>query len=215
MGLSPQQAKKILEVNSVNLAKKVVEGHLLTPKEAALLEAIAGAEGGEENNGESAGPEFAKNQTELANILGISRKTVQRYAKRQDSPTPRSDGRLCVAEWRAFLANHNVDVSGDHDLSVLKAQQVLLQNRILQQRIDLNDEVTVSVEDVERDIADLIATAKFVLLSGPASLAPQVVGVSIPEAETILREWLHGALSKLQEDPLGKSAAEKAEAQDV
>jgi hypothetical protein len=55
-------------------------------------------------------------------------------------------------------------------------------------------------------VADLIATAKAVLLSGPGSLAPQVVGVSIQEAEKLIKDWLHAALSKLQADPLRKES---------
>jgi DNA-binding transcriptional MerR regulator len=217
MGLSPQQAKTLLDANSVNLAKKVQAGQPLSPKDIAILETIARADGSAPGESEAEAPkmvtvEFAKNQTELAELLGVSRKTIQRYGKRKDAPTPRSNGRLCVAEWRAYLATYDVlTFEDDLDHATLKARQILLQNKILQQKIDLNDSVTVKVEEVERDIADLIMTAKTVLLSGPASLAPQVVGVSSPEAELVLREWLHSALSKLQQNPLGR-AAEQAEA---
>ena len=38
-GFSKQQADKILEVNLLNLAKKVADGKTLTPKELAMVEA--------------------------------------------------------------------------------------------------------------------------------------------------------------------------------
>ncbi len=70
----------------------------------------------------------------------------------------------------------------------------------------------VAVADVERDTAALVVQAKRVLEDGPRSLAPQVVGVSIPEAEKLLAEWVHDALSRLHRDPLGTVSAAPAPA---
>lgn len=193
----PLDPQKLLQRNLANLQAKVERGATLTAAEVALLR----QETGEAQSGPG---NFAKNQSRLADILEVSRKTVQRYAKMEGAPKPRPNGDLNISEWRAFLALHEaLDVESE-DAASLKAQQILLQNRILQQKIDRNDGILVEAEQVEKDTAALIATAKAVLLSGPSSLAPQVVGVSIPEAETLLREWLHEALSKLQSNPLGR-----------
>ena len=64
----------------------------------------------------------------------------------------------------------------------------------------------VLVVDVERDTGLMIADARRVLEQGPTALAPQVVCVTIPEAEQLLREWVQTALGELHNDPLGEKA---------
>lgn len=151
-------------------------------------------------------PKFVKNQSELAVVIGCTRMTISRYARLKGAPRPRSNGRLCVADWRRFLSNQGFSEPGKGDALSLKEQQILLQNKLLQQKFDTNARLLVSADQVEQDTANLIATAKSVLISGPASLAPQVVGVSVQEAEVLLKEWLHSALSKLQRNPLGRES---------
>jgi hypothetical protein len=214
MGLSPAQAKLVLQKDAVNLAQKVADGKLLTDKERESLQAIANAgEPPPDDSGEAAvvGPKFAKNQTQLSEILGVSRKTIERHIKQKDAPKTKSDGRLSVGEWKNYLAAKDVIEADDLDSGALKARNILLQNTILQQRIDRNDGISVLQADVEKDTADLIATTKRILLTGPASLAPQLVGVPIPEAEKLLKEWLHDALSRLCSDPLGRRENKAAE----
>ena len=194
MGLSPQQAKMLLQADEVLLANQIKNEKPLTKEQRERLEAIAAA-GNTNNQTEAAEtsktPKFAKNQTELADILGVSRKTIQRHVKNPDAPKTKSDGRMMVGEWRNYLAAKDVIDADDLDTSALKAKQILLQNTILQQRIDRNDGLTVLKADVEQDTAAMIEKAKKELFSGPSALAPQVVGVSVPEAEKILKEWLH------------------------
>jgi hypothetical protein len=153
-------------------------------------------------------PRWAKNQTQLSVILEVSRKTIQRYAKHENAPKAKSDGRLDVEAWREFLAASGVLEDDDLDLVELKKRKITLENEKLEFNLQVAKEQFVPTVDVEKDVASLVSTAKAVLLSGPSSLAPQVVGVSIPEAETILREWLHDALSKLCANPLGKPEPE-------
>src|SRR5437867_9796580 len=54
----------------------------------------------------------------------------------------------------------------------------------------------VPAVDVETSVAEMIGNAKKKLLSGPSAIAPQIVGGSVPEAETMLKEWLREALSQ-------------------
>lgn len=156
-------------------------------------------------------PKFVRNQTELAKLLGLSRRTVQNYAKLTGSPATRADGRIKVADWRRFLAQHDAEVdpralngrkcAGVESLS-LRETKILAEIKLLQQKHDERAKILVNAADVERDVAAMIMQAKTVLLSGPSSLAPQVVGVSVQEAETLLREWLHSALSRLHTEAL-------------
>lgn len=157
-----------------------------------------------EQDAAGAPAKFAKNQTHLSVILEVSRKTIQRYAKHSNAPKPKSNGRLDVEEWREFLAASGVLEDDDLDLVELKKRKLTLENEKLEFNLQVSKEQFVPSIEVEKDVASLVATAKAVLLSGPSSLAPQVVGLSIPEAEALLREWLHEALSKLCANPLGK-----------
>jgi transcriptional regulator with XRE-family HTH domain len=194
-----EKASKLLEGNLTNLGRKVLAGEPLTAAEVNILRDAAAEKGD--------GPAqrtFAKNQTELAEMLGVSRKTIQRYAKRDDAPAARSDGRLSVREWREYLGRHDV-LGIDEDVSQTegRARQILLQNKKLEIQIREMEAVLVPTVEVEKSVGEMIGAAKGILLTGPAALAPQVVGVSIPEAETILREWLHDALARLHQNPLG------------
>jgi hypothetical protein len=65
----------------------------------------------------------------------------------------------------------------------------------------------VAAIEVEERVGAMIMQAKKVLLSGPPSLAPQVVGLSIPEAEALLKSWLNEALTQLHHDPLGRNVS--------
>ncbi|HZV35109.1 MAG TPA: hypothetical protein VFB72_11100 [Verrucomicrobiae bacterium] len=205
---SPQsRAAIILKANLFNLAKKVAKGKTLSAVEIRLLRESEASQSLPDTD-------FAKNQVELAAALDISRKTIERYKKRDDAPTPRADGRLCISEWKAFLARHNVldESDGGDDLNAteLKAKQILLQNQKLEHQLAVLREEYMATVDVEKMVADMVQNAKRVLLAGPPSLAPQVVGVTIPEAETILRQWLYDALSAMHQDPLGKEVANES-----
>lgn len=55
---------------------------------------------------------FAKNQAELAKLLGTSRQLISYHSKQSGSPGHRADGRYPVGEWRSYLqAFGRVDVS--------------------------------------------------------------------------------------------------------
>lgn len=53
----------------------------------------------------------------------------------------------------------------------------------------------------------MILTAKSVLLFLPSALEPQVVGVSITDAERLICDGVNDALAQLQEDPGGAEVA--------
>jgi hypothetical protein len=49
---------------------------------------------------------YARNKTELARLVGMSRVSLQRYFDLPDHPRPRSDSQLPVDAWIAFIAQH-------------------------------------------------------------------------------------------------------------
>lgn len=198
---------RIFTADLANIVRKVQAGKTLTASERKAVALAAG---------ESPPPKavalpklgVAVSLSAAAALLGISRAAVQ-AAKAAGCRAIRQNGRVDCDDLWTWLDEHPeiLESAGDKvDRSIeitlkIRAERLLREHQLAVQRSEY-----VPAEQVERDTVDLIATAKSVLLSGPASLAPQVVGVSIPEAELILREWLHTALSKLHADPLGRRA---------
>jgi hypothetical protein len=54
---------------------------------------------------------YARNKTELARLVGMSRVSLQRYFDLPDHPRPRSDSQLPVDAWIAFVAQHRTQPS--------------------------------------------------------------------------------------------------------
>ena len=81
--------QKILSKDLENIVKKVASGKTLTSAERALVEKAYGASGD---------VKFAKTIVELSEILGVNRKTIDRWRKLKGSPKPCSDGRHNVAK---------------------------------------------------------------------------------------------------------------------
>lgn len=193
------------------LGQRVLNGEQLTRTELDFLdEQIAQApESADRTSVEAPTPTFVKTQVELAGVLGVDRRTISRWMKQDGNPGARSNGQYHVAEWKEWAREQGGFEGEDIDASREKAQILRFQKFWWKHRLSVANEEFVSSIDVEKGVAAMIQTAKTVLLAGPASLAPQLVGVSIPEAETILKDWLHGALAKLQSNPLGKDTNEK------
>src|SRR4051812_7197372 len=80
-----EKAAKLLEGNFINIGKKVVGGTTLNAGEVKLLEQIKSTKA---DAAAASAPTFAKNQTQLAHILGVSRKTIQRKVKLEGAPEP-------------------------------------------------------------------------------------------------------------------------------
>lgn len=194
--ITREQAQVLLKADLANLERKVKEGKTLSACERNLLEnAIRGQPDAPTVN-------FAKNMVELAKILNVDRKTIQRDLKLNGCPKRRPDGRYDVNAWRAWRESRKgVDTAEGMTQSELRARQILLQNQKLEfQLAQLRGEF-VPVADVEKWVSDMVLAAKKVLYSMPTSLAPQVVGVSVAEAERRIKESIDEALEQLHARP--------------
>lgn len=203
--LTPEQARAFLQRDAANLAKRLNNGGTLSAGERKhLVNLTAGGSGGE--------PAYAANQAELAEILGVDRKTVQRWMRSKAAPPTRPDGRYEIAAWRLFKGTRR---AGQRDLETQsaeeKARQVALQNEKLEVQVEILRKDYVRADDVAASVSAMILAAKRVLLGIPSALAPQVVGVPVREAETLLLSAINHALAQLHEDPLGDSSAKDTE----
>ncbi|NLH83993.1 MAG: hypothetical protein GX450_01025 [Verrucomicrobia bacterium] len=97
--LDPVTARRVLDADLANLLKRVQAGQPLTGQQRALIEAHA--------KGRVAPPEqqrhYARNQSELAKALGVSRQLIQFHNRKAQAPRPCQDGRCDVAAWRDYL----------------------------------------------------------------------------------------------------------------
>lgn len=199
--ISPAHAELLLRRNLANLANKVKDGKTLSSKELALLESALA--------GESAptATEYADTQDELAKILGVSRKTIGRWRKIEGNPGAQPDGRLHVPSWRAFKATRPSGELDDCDAataSQAKAQQILLQNEKLKVQIAILRKLYMPCAEVERIGGELGASIRKIV-STIHLAAPSVVGVSVAEAENILKRIEDEVLSQLHQLDTGVS----------
>lgn len=140
---------------------------------------------------------------ELSNRLGHARGSLTRWlldvepcGTRNGFPVYALADVECAV--RASMQRHRTGTTGRERLVAAQAEKIEYQIAVLKRQF-------VPVEDVERDVAAMIGQARRILESGPTSLAPQVVGVPIVEAEQLIRDWVQHSLQQLHTDPLGQA----------
>ena len=154
MGLSPAQAKQLLEANSVLLVKKVVEERKpLSQQEIALLEQVAGIAAPDAGK-------WAKDQVQLADILGVDRKTIQRWLKITGNPGKKSDGRYAVEDWKSWRASRGGDGDDSPDQTRARAEQILLQNERLRHKIGEEKKKLIPKAVAQKIFGKLLLDAK-------------------------------------------------------
>jgi hypothetical protein len=99
--LTAETAKKVLAFDVANLLRKVKSGRPLSRYERQIIEAKVAPDG---RPTPEVGPTYAKNQAELAKLLGTSRQLIAYHNRQPGSPGHRPDGRYPVGEWREYLA---------------------------------------------------------------------------------------------------------------
>lgn len=182
-GIKPKEAASLLLKEQEALKRKVKAGRVLNASERAILSQIAST-----SEGTSAPETWAKNKVELASALGVNRKTVDRWFEEPDHPEAISNGRYNIAEWKTWAEAHGKKL-GDPAPSqaALKARQLLLQNQLLQDKIDVNRRKLVQVDDVLKMGAGLAAAVRKVAATLP-SMAQSLVGCELHEIEKLLTQ---------------------------
>ncbi|HVU07843.1 MAG TPA: hypothetical protein VHG89_04790 [Verrucomicrobiae bacterium] len=184
--LTSEQAGILLRADLANLAQKVKQGKTLSASERNLLQsALAGDK--------PSAVEYAKNAVELANLLGVDRRTISRWRKIDGNPGVQPDGRYHVPSWRAFKISQRGDevlADGHHDglsQTQLRARQILLQNQKLEIQIAVLKREFMPVAEVEK-LGGELGTAIRKVVTQIHLCAPSVVGVSVADAEARLKE---------------------------
>lgn len=204
--LTQNDAARVLRRNVQNLVEKVGRGRVLNLQELETVEALA--EGRSPNPNEVA---FVRNQTALADLLGVSRRSIHRWI-REGAPAPRSDGRLDVRAWRKWIAANAKAVGDSEGEDEAEATVVGERKRWLQLKCEqltheiasLRSEYTSNVE-IEQQAEQLREEVSRVLTAIPDALAPRIVGCTVPEAAKRIRDAVDAALLELHTN-LGQEA---------
>ncbi len=153
-----------------------------------------------------------KNQVALANVLRVERKSVQRWLKIAGNPGHKADGRFDVVAWRKWVRQHGRKDGSDLDKNQLQATNILLQNQKLEFKLAILRRDYVPAHLVQQWGGELGAAIRKVVTQIHL-IAPSVVGLPVPDAETRLKEvedeildQLNGLAEQLkqwQEVPVG------------
>lgn len=199
VALSPEQAAILLKADLRNLADKVRQGRTLSPAERNLLQSAL-------DGRTPSAVTFARNQPELADILGVSVRAIQRYRKVPGNPGPRPNGSYEVQAWRLFIAEQRgLDDPDDLDPTRLRARHILLQNQKLEFQVGILRRDFVSASEVEQWSAELGDAIRRIVTTIHL-VAPRLVGLSVPDAEDRLKELEDDILQQLHD--LGKAEGE-------
>lgn len=139
---------------------------------------------------------------QIGTRLGITKQAVHKCSLRNNL-TKNAAGKVALEDVTAALRSEHSERTQSTKTaetnSVLKQKQLLIKIEAAEYELAEIKGRLVPVADVRRELAKLITNCKSVLLALPSSLAPQVVGLSVPDAEKLLREKLHESLNQLAE----------------
>lgn len=135
-------ANRILDKDLENIVKKVAQGKTLTSTERARIE---NAYNKTEPAKHSA---YALNYVELADILGVNRKTINRWCKLQDAPKPLSNGKHNVAKWQAFVKKNGLKEVDSPEEEELKSRKLLAEVKQAELKLKVMEGTYVPIEKV-------------------------------------------------------------------
>jgi len=159
MSLTSEQAKLILDADAALAAKRVQSGRNLTQGHRAYLQQVAGddipADG------------LAKNQVELARILGVSRSCIVKWSRTPEAPKSKSNGKHEISEWLEFIKKNGLKGSDEIDGADLKSRRLLAQCLKIEAELDILRGNWLPVRMIERYMQDIFTGCRAKILQAP------------------------------------------------
>ena len=187
--LSKEQAALVLRKNQQNIIQKAADGKVLNPTERETLEAVA--------SGSSASdPHTAQ---ELANLLGIARRTI--FHLRKTAAAPKSNN---LEEWSTFLVRRaNAGTDGRLD-SQLASDVALTKHRLLKAQagkeeairklreyeLEAREANLIPLSEAKEAVRRVLAPLRTLLDAFPKSVAPHANPRDVPMAEQAIEDGL-------------------------
>lgn len=150
-------------------------------------------------------PRWAKNQSDLGNILKVERKTIQRWRKEPNFPKPQTNGKWdvhavrdwCKARGKKIFAG-DVQEEEKYELEVRRLRAVC-ESLELKLAIERGDYILIS--EVYEHISSLVSAVKTQMLHLPSTLAPALVAIeNVHEMQARLKSAVDECLRALHED---------------
>ena len=155
--LAPDIAKKLLSRDLANLAQRIQRGEKLSKAERVMLQNMAAKAGDT--------PAVAGDFSELARILQISRRTMNRWRRLPGAPPPGQNGLQEVKPWREFMERNNL--KGDAPKTPLeeslKARKMLAEVEEKELRLAIKKREYVAIEEVREFWTKNVGKAKDLL----------------------------------------------------
>lgn len=152
-GISQADADKILDADFANIVRKVREGKPLSTAERARIQAQAA--------GSTETLAVAKTVVELADALGVTRRTLSNWRKMKGAPKPAANGTHNVSAWRDFVRANNLkgsDTTGAQT-EALKARKLLAEVEERELKVAVKKGEYVTTEAVRRQWLTLVGKA--------------------------------------------------------
>ena len=195
-GFTPDIATAVLNKARQNIVAKVAQGGTLTATERALMEKSAQSMF-PATESEDEGPKWVESQIDLAKALGVERRTIQRDLKADGNPGKTPDGRYNVHEWRAWRRIRGRKCGGTQDKHSLECKKL----NIDIERKEFEFAVFKAEYSKNSDITEWFGqfgyTLRQLLDALPGQLAPDVVALPIPDAESLIRNAIEEVKAKI------------------
>lgn len=140
--ITPEVAERLLSADLKNIVRKVSDGKTLSTSELQRVKAIASASDDSVTH--------ARNNTELAMLLGISRQTLYQWKKLDNAPQPQANGLHSIIAWRQFIRDRGLkpgeNMAGASE--ALKARKLLAEVEQREIRTAILKEEYVPLEKV-------------------------------------------------------------------
>ena len=158
--ITPELADKLLEADAALAYKKLQDGKGITSSQRAYLLSVAGKTSLSDNG-------YARNHVELAKILGVSRSSVVKWARHEESPKAKSNGQHDISEWLTFIKQHGLKGAEYEDEGDLKRRRILAQCLKLEAELDIVRGNWLPKALVDRYMQDIFTACRAKILQSP------------------------------------------------
>ena len=146
-----------------------------------------------------------KTKRGVADAIGISRTTLDRYLKMDGAPKPGRDG-WSISALDKFVAAHGserIAAKRDPEMRKLKLRELAARVASLEHRNGVSQGKYMPVSEYQRIVRSKVGNAQRVLDFIPSRCAPEVVGLSVPDAEKILQSAVDEVIRCLRDGTEG------------
>lgn len=161
---------------------------------------------------EDSAPRFVKNLTELAAVLGVSRKSLTRWRESADFPPPRSDGRFEIAQVREWIAANAKCSGSGRDVPLgdvladlaglsymeLKQREIIVKIKIQELELAQKRKELVSLEEAKEICVEILKPISQRLKNMAALLGIRANPSDPTGAKTVLKEWADETFTEIE-----------------